>query len=125
VTDGGASGLPSPADLAVQLRAAADRVMAGWSAAATSAAGASKPAMPALPAFPATMSATQIQSLLDDLAARRAQVQALITQLETFDEQLATFETSVRPLLEWTRTWADLEKTISEFWRPPAEASGP
>jgi hypothetical protein len=66
------------------------------------------------------MSARQIQALLDDLAARRAQVQALITQLEGFDEQLGTFETSVRPLLEWTRTWADLEKTVGEFWRPSA-----
>jgi hypothetical protein len=121
VTEGGAAGLPSPADFAGQMRAAAERVMAGWTAAATSGAGATKPAMPALPA---TMSAKQIQALLDDLAARRAQVQALVTQLETFDEQLATFETSVRPLLEWTRTWADLEKTLSEFWRPPAGASG-
>jgi hypothetical protein len=124
VTEGDGSGLPSPADFAGQLRAAADRVMAGWTAATTSAAGAARPAIPALPAFPATMSANQIQALLDDLAARRAQVQALITQLGTFDEQLARFETSVRPLLEWTRTWADLEKTMTEFWRPPPGASG-
>ena len=70
--------------------------------------------------MPATMSAGQLEALLEDLAARRAQVQALKTQLEGFDEQLGTLEASVRPFLEWLRTWADLEKTTGEFWRPPS-----
>jgi hypothetical protein len=69
------------------------------------------------------MSANQIQSLLDDIEARRAQVQALRTQLEGFDEQLGTFEAGLRPFLEWTRAWADLEKTMSGFWGPSG-ASG-
>jgi hypothetical protein len=127
----------SPADLAAQLRAAADRMMAGWTAAAGSMAAAGRaaggapaggtaapPAFPTLPKMPATMTADQIQKLVDDLAARRAQVQALKTQLEAFDEQLGTLEASVRPFLEWTRTWADFEKTMTELWRPPS-ASGP
>jgi hypothetical protein len=70
------------------------------------------------------MSADQIQALVDDLAARRTQVQTLKAQLETFDEQLGTLEASVRPFLEWTRAWADVEKTMSEFWRPPSGTSG-
>jgi hypothetical protein len=114
---------PSPADFAGQLKAFTDRLMAGWSAAAgTAAPGA--PSLPSLPTMPATMSANQIQALVDDLAARRAQVQALTTQLEAFDEQLGTLEASVRPFLEWTRAWADAEKAMTEFWRPPSGASG-
>jgi hypothetical protein len=112
----------TPADLAGQLRAAADRITAGWTAAAGSAAA--TPSLPKLPTMPATMSAPQMETFLDDLAARRAQVQALITALEGFDEQLGTLEASVRPFVEWTRTWADLEKSMGEFWRPPSAGSG-
>ena len=121
----------SAADFAGQLRAAADRVMAGWTAAATSAAGAmaggatpAVPALPALPSLPATLSAPKMEAFLEDLAARRAQVQALVTQLQGFDEQLGTLESGLRPFVEWTRTWADLEKTMTEFWQPPSGATG-
>ena len=123
----GSGGPRTPADLAGQLRAAADRIMAGWTsmagAAAGPVAGGTAP-LPALPTMPATMSAKQLETFLDDLAARRAQVQSLITQLEGFDEQLGTLEASVRPFVEWTRTWADLEKTMGEFWRPTSAGSG-
>jgi polyhydroxyalkanoate synthesis regulator phasin len=119
----GSSASPFPTDFAGQMRAFTERMMAGWTA-ATGTAHAAPPALPPLPKMPATMSADQIQSLMDDLAARRAQVQALTTQLKAFDEQLGTLEASVRPFLEWTRTWADLEKTMSEFWRPPSGGSG-
>jgi hypothetical protein len=112
----------TPADLAGQLRAAADRIMAGWTAAATGAAAGTgagaKPPIPALPTMPATMSARQMESLLNDLAARRAQVQALTSQLQIFDEQLASLEANLRPMLEWTRTWANVESAIGDFWRP-------
>ena len=107
----------TPADLAGQLRAAADRIMAGWTSAAGSAAGAT-PSGPGLPTMPATMSARQMEALLEDLAARRAQVQALKTQLEGFDDQLGSLEANLRPLLEWTRTWASVESSIADFWRP-------
>ncbi len=117
---GDVPGPASPADFAAQMRAYTERVMAGW----TGAAGTAAPSLPRLPTMPATMSAEQIQALMDDLAARRAQVQALTTQLQAFDEQLGTLEASVRPLLEWTRTWADVEKTISDFWRPPPADAG-
>lgn len=81
-------------------------------------------AVPGLPTMPATMSAKQMDTFLDDLAARRTQVQALVTQLQSFDEQLGTLEASVRPFVEWTRTWADLEKSMVSMWRPPSGASG-
>jgi hypothetical protein len=109
-----ASDTPSPADFAGQMRAFTERMMAGWTAAAGTAT-AGRPSLPPLPKMPATMTADQIQALVDDLAARRAQVQALRTQLGAFDEQLGTLEATVRPFLEWTRTWADLEKSMSEF----------
>jgi len=110
----------SPADLARQLRDAADQLMAGWTAAAGSMSGGvplSRPAMPQFPALPATMSAQQVQQVLDDLSARRVQVQTLRDQLSTFDEQLGMLEASLRPVVEWTRTWAALEKSVSDFWR--------
>ena len=80
------------------------------------------PPMPGLPATPATLSAQQLQAVVDDIAARRSQVQALVAQLTTFDEQLGTLETSLQPLLQWLRTWSDLEGAVTDFWtpRPPA-----
>jgi hypothetical protein len=125
VTEQGPTGPRTPADLAGQLREAADRIMAGWTTmAGAGSAGAKTPLFPTLPTMPATMSAEQMETFLEDLAARRAQVQALVTQLERFDEQLGTLEAGVRPFVEWTRTWADLEKKLTEFWRPPSGSSG-
>jgi outer membrane protein TolC len=111
----------TPADLADQLRVMADRLMTGWTTATGSTAR--PPSLPTLPTPPATMSARQLQAVLDDLAARRAQVQALTTQLEAFDQQLGSLEASLRPMLEWTKSWAGLEKAVGEFWRLPG--SGP
>ena len=122
-----ASKAPSPLDFAGQMRAFTEQMMAGWTAGLGKTAtgpAAGMPALPSLPKMPATMSADQIQALVDDLAARRTQVQTLKAQLETFDEQLGTLEASVRPFLEWTRTWAEFEKTMSDFWRPPSGSSG-
>jgi hypothetical protein len=79
------------------------------------------PSLPGLPTTPMTMSARQLQAVVDDIAARRAQVQALVAQLEVFDEQLGTLETSLHPLLQWLRTWADMEGAVTDFWtqKPP------
>ena len=125
MSEEGPTGPPGPADLAGQLRAAADRIMAGWTsmAGAGGTAAGGTPKLPELPTMPATMSARQLETFLDDLAARRAQVQALVTQLQQFDEQLGTLEASVRPFMEWTQAWADLEKTMTGFWRPPSGSS--
>ncbi len=76
------------------------------------------PGLPGAPPRPATVSARQVQAAVDDIAARRAQVQALVTQLTTFDEQLGTLETSLQPLLQWLRTWSDLEGAVTDFWTP-------
>jgi ABC-type transporter Mla subunit MlaD len=121
MTDESSPAPRTPADLAGQLRDMADRLMTGWTTAAGAATRA--PSLPGLAALPATASTQQLQAVLDDLAARRAQVQALSTQLETFDQQLGSLEASLRPMLEWTRTWADLEKSMGEFWRLPGSGS--
>jgi outer membrane protein TolC len=122
MTEESSPGPRTPADLAGQLRDVADRLMAGWTTAAGT--SARPPSLPDLPAPPATASVRQLQAVLDDLAERRAQVQALSTQLEAFDQQLGSLETTLRPMLEWTRTWADLEKSMGEFWRQPGSGSG-
>jgi hypothetical protein len=106
----------SPDDLARALRQAADRMMSGW----TAAAGPMRPpVLPDLSGSPATASARQVEAVLDDLEARRAQVRALQAQLAGFDEQLGTLEASLRPLLEWTRTWTELERALGGIWSPP------
>ena len=76
------------------------------------------PPMPGLPGTPATMSARQLQAVVDDIAARRSQVQALIANLTVFDEQLGALETSLRPLLQWLRTWSEMESAVTDFWTP-------
>ena len=120
----------TPADLAGQLHAMADKLMSGWASAAGAVTkppagppGPANPATPAMPALPATLSARQLQTVLDDLATRRAQVQALRSSLESFDEQLGALESNLRPLAEWTKTWADLEKSVGDFWRMPGSGS--
>jgi hypothetical protein len=44
--------------------------------------------------------------------------------LQLFDEQLGTLESGIRPFVEWTRTWAEMEKTMTALWQPPSGASG-
>jgi hypothetical protein len=94
-----------PDDALANLRAAAQRLWAGL------------PGAP--PVLPATLSAEQLQAVLDDLAVRREQVQALRDQLGAFDEQLAGLQTALGPLLEWTRAWAGVERSVAEAWKLP------
>ncbi len=93
----------TPADLAAQLQAAAERLTKGWTGTPP----------------PATLTTQQLQAVLDDLAAHRAQVQALQTQLGLFDDQLAALETALTPLREWTAAWSGFERAAIDMWRPP------
>ena len=124
---------PTPADLAAFFQTATERLMAGWTTATGGSSGAPgggapvggvRPSSPGTPALPATLSARQLQALLDDLAARRAQVQALATQLAAFDEQLGALETNLRPVLDWLTTWAELERSVAGLWLPGSPSSG-
>jgi hypothetical protein len=89
-----------PAHAMAELRAAAQRLWAGL------------PGPP--PVLPATLSARQLQALLQDLTARREQIATLREQLGTFDEQLAGLQTALTPLLEWAKIWSGVERSMTE-----------
>ena len=86
-----------------QLRAAAEK------------AGGSIPAQQASPGalpLPGGLSAAQMASITDSIAAQRRSIEALKAQLSSYDEQLAVLEQILGPLAEWSRTWADLEQRL-------------
>ena len=74
--------------------------------------GARHPLVPGAVALPSAISAAQVTSIADSIAAQRRSIEALKTQLSSFDEQLAVFEQILRPLAEWSRTWADFEQRL-------------
>jgi hypothetical protein len=69
-----------------------------------------------LPSPPGALSAQQLEMMTTQVAARREQVRALSLALSEFDEQLARLEQMLGPLLEWSRTWADLERDLHDLW---------
>ncbi|HEX9041035.1 MAG TPA: hypothetical protein VF838_08395 [Trebonia sp.] len=82
----------------------------------------------ALP-LPGSLSAAQMTSIADSIAAQRRSIAALKAQLSSFDEQLAVLEQVLGPLAEWSRTWAELEQRLlnlgrgSETRRKPSGSS--
>jgi ABC-type transporter Mla subunit MlaD len=72
-----------------------------------------------MPAPPAMLSATQLEAVLREVQTRREQVAALRDHLATLEQQLAALDQSLRPLLEWTSAWAELERGMLGGWRPP------
>jgi small-conductance mechanosensitive channel len=74
-----------------------------------------RPAWPASPGavtLPGGLSAAQMAAITDSIAAQRRSIEALKTQLSSFDEQLAMLESILGPLAQWTKTWADLEQRL-------------
>jgi len=69
-------------------------------------------ASPGTLALPGGLSAAQIASITDSIAAQRRSIEALKTQLSSFDEQLAMLESLLGPLTQWSKTWADLEQRL-------------
>lgn len=72
----------------------------------------------ALP-LPGALSAAQMTSIADSIAAQRRSIAALKAQLSSFDEQLAVLEQILGPLAEWSRTWAELEQRLLNLGRRP------
>ena len=73
--------------------------------------------------LPGALSAAQVTSIADSVAAQRRSIEALKAQLSAFDEQLAVLEQILGPFAEWSRTWADFEKQLVDMRRKP-EAEG-
>jgi hypothetical protein len=72
------------------------------------------------PPLPTMMPAAQLESIVAEIRERREQLRALQAQMAVFEEQLAWLESSLTPLLEWTRNWAGMEKAMLDFWRLPS-----
>ena len=100
-----------------QLRAATGRLedLAGF--------GGRRPSAPGALPLPGALSAAQMRSIAESIAAQRRSIEALKAQLSSFDEQLAVMEQILGPLAEWSRTWSDLEERLLNMGRKP-EAGG-
>lgn len=94
-----------------QLRAATERLedLARYS-------GGLPPAPGSLP-LPGGLSAAQMASIADSIAAQRRSISALQAQLSSFDEQLEVLEQILAPLAAWSRSWADLEQRTLNLGR--------
>jgi len=89
-----------------QLRAGTERLEA------FARSGGRLPPGPDVVALPGAISAAQVASIADGIAAQRRSIEALKAQLSSFDEQLAVLERMLAPLAEWSRAWADLEHRL-------------
>ena len=77
--------------------------------------------LPALPSPPGALSAAQVSAIAQTVRAQRESISAIRSQLEAFDQQLAVFERILDPLVEWSATWAQLEKAVGDFVRPAGD----
>jgi len=69
--------------------------------------------------LPGAMSAAQLTSIADSIAAQRRSIEALKAQLSSFDQQLAALEQILGPLAQWSGTWAELEQRLLNLGRGP------
>jgi len=79
----------------------------------------SVPAAPGSLPLPGGLSAAQMTSITDSIAAQRRSIAALQTQLSSFDEQLSVLEQILGPLAQWSKAWADLEQRMLNMGRGP------
>ena len=84
---------------------------------------AAQPKSPGPPGLPGALSAAQMKSITDSIAAQRRSIKTLQGQLSAFDQQLAALENFLGPLAQWSRSWADVEQQFLNLGRKP-EASG-
>jgi hypothetical protein len=79
------------------------------------------PAGPSVPPLPGALSAAQVSSIRDSIAAQRRSIEALQAQLSAFDEQLAVLEQVLGPIADWSRSWAELEARLLNLGRNPGD----
>jgi hypothetical protein len=87
--------------------------------------GARLPPAPGAFPLPGALSAAQLTTIADSVAAQRRSIEALQAQLSAFDEQLAMLEQILSPLAEWSSTWAELEQRLLNMGRAPESPGGP
>ncbi len=75
--------------------------------------------------LPGALSAAQLRSIAESVAAQRRSIEALQAQLSAFDEQLAVLEQILSPLAEWSSTWAELEQRLLAMRQAPESRGGP
>lgn len=63
-----------------------------------------------LPPMPGALTAAQLAAISTAVSAQRAGVQAMQGQLGALDEQLGVLESILEPLVQWSSTWATVEK---------------
>jgi hypothetical protein len=83
------------------------------------------PAAPGGLPLPGALSAAQLTSMHDTIAAQRRSIEALQAQLSAFDEQLAVLEQMLGPFTEWSKSWADLEQRLLDLGRRPGAGGSP
>lgn len=84
--------------------------------------GARLPPAPGVFPLPGALSAAQLKSVAESVAAQRRSIEALQAQLSAFDGQLAVLEQILSPLAQWSSTWAELEQRLQSMGQ--AESPG-
>ncbi len=82
------------------------------------------PSVPGTLPLPGSLSAAQLKSIADAIAAQRRSIEALKAQLSSFDEQLAVLEQILGPLAEWSGKWAEIEQRLVTLGRGPKAGGG-
>ena len=70
------------------------------------------PVAPGALPLPGTLSAAELGTITDSIAAQRRSIEALKAQLSSFDEQLAVLEQLLGPLAQWSSKWAEVEEWL-------------
>ena len=83
------------------------------------------PSAPAGLPLPGTLSAAQLTTIADSIAAQRRSIEALKAQLSAFDQQLAVLEQILGPLTQWSSRWAELEERLLNVRRGPKADGAP
>jgi hypothetical protein len=75
--------------------------------------------------LPGALSAAQLKSVAEGVAAQRRSIEALQAQLSAFDGQLAVLEQILSPLAQWGSAWAELEQRLQSMGQAAESPGGP
>ncbi len=69
--------------------------------------------------LPGAISAAQLAAIASSVAAQRSSIASLQAQLTAFDQELAALQRVLGPLAEWSKTWAEFERLVTNARRNP------